>query len=133
MKVESFECFESVKLTSQQANQLMKLCEFPLNKKWKLLYRASRDGFGSMAFHSKCNKIPSTGVIIKSTNDYILRGFTHEILSCENLPVFKTDANAFLFSLSNNENKPLIMKCLEPDKAISCSIEVGPCFGGGSG
>ncbi len=35
----------------QQSIDLIKLCEFSPNDKWSLLYRGTRDGFGSDDFH----------------------------------------------------------------------------------
>jgi len=50
---------KSVILSNEQINELMKLCQFSLNQKWKLLYRASVDGFGSDHFHKKCDILPN--------------------------------------------------------------------------
>jgi hypothetical protein len=42
---------------------------------------------------------------------------------------FKFDPNAFIFSLINKLEKPLIVKCNEPAKAIFCADNYGPIFG----
>jgi hypothetical protein len=42
----------------------------------QLLYQASRDGFGASDFHSKCNGITGTLVVVKDTNSNIFGGFT---------------------------------------------------------
>ena len=42
---------------------------------WKLLYRASKDGFTSNTFHAKCDGINNTLIIIKANNK-IFGGFT---------------------------------------------------------
>ena len=39
------------------------------------------------------------------------------------------DENAFIFSLINKLNKPLKMKCIRPESAIYCSLNLGPNFG----
>jgi len=44
-------------------------------KSWRLLFRASRDGFAAENFHSKCDKIKPTVTIVKSKNN-IFGGFT---------------------------------------------------------
>jgi hypothetical protein len=44
-------------------------------KKWKLIYRASKDGFNASSFHSKCNNQGPTITIIQSTNGNIFGGF----------------------------------------------------------
>jgi len=46
--------------------------------------------------------------------------------------IYKSDPNAFLFSLTNKDNKPLKMK-IDPNQhqhAIQCSLSSGPIFGG---
>jgi len=44
----------------------MALCEFSIDQKWNLIYRASQDGFQYVNFHSKCDNKPNTFIIIKS-------------------------------------------------------------------
>ncbi len=39
----------------EQSIELIKICEFSPNDKWSLLYRGTRDGFGSGDFHSNCD------------------------------------------------------------------------------
>ncbi len=46
--------------------KLLKLCNFEKEIKWKLLYRASRDGFQSKNFHDKCDGKVKTLTVIKS-------------------------------------------------------------------
>jgi len=80
-----------------------------------------------MDFHDKCDKKKNTFIIIKSTNDNVFGGYTEQDWTANS--DYKTDANAFLFSFINKDNKPLVMKCQEPDKAISCFGGNGPIFG----
>jgi len=48
--------FKSQILTDiEQSIMFIDLCEFSTNDKWSLLYRATRDGFDSSDFHSKCD------------------------------------------------------------------------------
>jgi hypothetical protein len=46
------------------------------DKKWKLQYRATRDGFSAKDFHSECDGIANTLTVIKSEHDNIFCGFT---------------------------------------------------------
>ena len=46
-------------------------------KIWRLLFRASRDGFTAAAFHSKCDDQGATVTIVKSGHN-IFGGFTEE-------------------------------------------------------
>jgi hypothetical protein len=112
-------------LSIQQTFELLKLCS--LSRNWELIYRASRDGFQADRFHSQCDRKPNTLVIIKSTNGNIFGGYTEQDWTHTNS--YKNDANAFIFSLVNKENKPLIMKP-QNQNVIYCLSSYGPTFGG---
>ena len=61
----------------QQYFELLKLCEFSPNDKWSLLYRGTRDGFGSNDFHSKCDGKSNTLTILKAKqSEFIFGGYT---------------------------------------------------------
>ena len=82
----------------KQYRDLMSLCRMD-GQKCQLLYRATRDGFGSADFHRKCDDKPNTLTIIKATNSTIFGGLTSESWSsCEK---FKSDFNDHVFSLIN--------------------------------
>jgi hypothetical protein len=60
----------------QQCLELIDLCEFSPNDKWSLLYRGTRDGFGSDDFHSKCDGHSNTLTIIKAKeSEFAFGGF----------------------------------------------------------
>jgi hypothetical protein len=60
----------------QQYFDLIKLCEFSPNDKWSILYRGTRDGFGSDVFHSKCDGLTNTLTLFKAKqSSYIFGGF----------------------------------------------------------
>jgi hypothetical protein len=64
-------------VNSDQSNQFIKLCKFYTKTEFKLHYRASRDGFSSKAFHSKCDRIPKTLSMIKvKDKPHIFGGYT---------------------------------------------------------
>ncbi len=113
-------------LSISQMIELMKLCGFSVNQKWKLLYRATQDGFEASKFHLKCNYKPNTFIIIKSANGSVFGGYTEADWAGNG---YKTDANAFIFSFINEENKTLKLKCNKPNYAIYCFIRCGPTFG----
>lgn len=50
----------------------------PLGKKYKLLYRSSRDGLTGKAFHERCNYQGPTITIVKpgETNGRVFGGYT---------------------------------------------------------
>jgi len=109
-----------------EIKDLMLLCEFPVDQKWALIYRATQDGFEASQFHSKCDDKPNTLIIIKSTNDNIFGGYTEHSWSGLG---FKVDPNAFIFSLINEDSEPLKIKWSK-NKSITCNNECGPIFGG---
>ena len=125
--------FESEILTSKLKMDLMKLCGIMPNEKWSLLYRASRDGFDSKDFHSKCDGHANTLTIVRVKGKaFLFGGFTSATWDCSEK--YKSDSNAFLFSLTNKENKPCQMKITShrSRSAIFCSAAYGPTFGGAS-
>jgi hypothetical protein len=115
----------------KQFSELIKLCQFSPNDKWSLLYRATWDGFGSHDFHSKCDGHSNTLTILKAKeSEFIFGGFT--TVTWESSSLFKSDPNAFLFSLTNRDKRPLKTK-IDPNKhqhAIHCNSDDGPTFGG---
>jgi hypothetical protein len=101
-----------------------------------LKYRASRDGFSAKNFHSKCDGIPNTLTIIKSTNGNIFGGYAEEAwTSGTNV----TDQISFIISLINKENKPFVsMFTSSPHPCqhlrqqfheLYCDSSYGPSFG----
>ena len=65
---------ESVILTNEEHRRVLKTW-LPIKSEWRLLFRASRDGFAALAFHSKCdNKGPTVTVVTSGGN--IFGGFT---------------------------------------------------------
>lgn len=120
---------DSTILTKEQKKNLLKLCDFARNKKFTLLYRATRDGFRSTDFHSKCDKFNNTLTIIKTNNSRIFGGYSEAEWSSKCSWVHSIDS--FLFSLENSEETSLIMKCNEPQYSIYSNINYGPTFGNG--
>lgn len=127
----SLKNFDSTILSKNKFDELMKFCEFPKNTKWTLLYRASRDGFGSNDFHSKCDAKPNNLVIVKSSQGYIFGGYTSEYWDTSDK--FISDEKAFLFTFVNSLEYPMKLSINQnfKNKAIYCSDKVCPTFGSG--
>ena len=53
-----------------------KLREWLGDYKWKLLYRASDDGYSAESFHECCDKKGPTLIVIKSSGGWIFGGYT---------------------------------------------------------
>jgi len=93
-----------------------------------LKYRASRDGFHSKDFHSKCDGIEKTLDVIKTTNGNIFGGYTDKAWSSHNEN--KDDPNAYIFSLVNKEDASFKTICSDNGySAIGCFGGMGPIFG----
>ena len=130
----SFDPFNSEILTDNQSSELINLCEFSSNNTFKLIYRATRDGFDSIDFHSKCDGHNNTLTIFKAMESSFIFG-AYTSVAWESPPLFsgkcKSDPNAFLFSLTNKDNKPCKMN-IDPNRiqnAIYCWSKCGPTFG----
>ena len=65
---------ESVILTNEEHRRVLKTW-LPIKSEWRLLFRASRDGFAALAFHFKCNNKGPTITVVKSGGN-IFGGFT---------------------------------------------------------
>lgn len=90
--------------------------------KFELIYSTTRDAWNNAGFHSKCNNINNTLIIIKTTEDKIFGGFTTKNWNSQQ-GVLKDDKNAFVFSFVTNKFYPVI----DGQKAIFTSSN-GPCF-----
>ena len=118
--------FDSVILNEQYKLKLRELCGFTKNK-FRLLYRASRDGFTAADFHNRCDHQAPTLTMIKTTKNFIFGGFTQAEWGG---PVgSREDSNAFLFSLVNKRNEPNLMRCHSVTTAIYSDPKYGPTFG----
>jgi hypothetical protein len=106
------------------------LIEMTKSSKGILLYRATRDGFTSQAFHSKCDGKGNTITIIKSHSNYVFGGFASSAWNSSNTLI--NDPNAFLFSLRRDgvsfKDKFTVT---EPRYALNGYSGFGPTFGGG--
>ena len=109
----------------------MNLCGFSYEHNWKLIYSASTDGFSAKDYHSKCDKIENTLLLIKSTHQNIFGGYMAKALDPNTEWI--NDPSAFIFSLVNKKKSPFISKCLNSGvEAICYNPSYGPVFGGGA-
>jgi len=121
---------ESEILTNEEHQQILKgWMPSDLQGEWRLLFRASRDGFATETFHSRCNNKGPTVTIVKSGGN-IFGGFTEQSSTSERNWV--TCSQAFLFSMVNPHGLgptklPLVTG--EEQFAIYCNSRYGPTFG----
>ena len=113
----------------KKENALARLCKFR-EKEFKLIYRASRDGFKASDFHAKCDNKSNTLTIIKTTKGYIFGGYI--AVAWNNKGGSRADPNAFIFSLDNPDSSPKLFPVKVGDScSICCHDSYGPIFGNG--
>ena len=92
---------KSLIMKEDEFNFIKLIIEVKINKKIKKLnklYQALFDGDSAQMFHSKCDDIPNTLVIIKSAGNRRFGGFTIKEWSSTYNESYAFDKNAFLFS-----------------------------------
>jgi hypothetical protein len=105
---------------------------FPRNLTYKLIYRASDHGFGVVDFHTKCDNIPNTLTLVESSGDSNVFGGFVKVEWDSVYSGYKSDTKAFIFSLRNKDQIPLVMECQQTDYATFNDNSLGPVFGAGS-
>ena len=96
---------------------------------YDLIYKATRDGDKSENFHSKCDNVENTLVIIKTTLGKIFGGFTTKLWN--HTANYTNDPLAFAFSI-NNQKIYNILDNKKGEFAIYPDNSYGPCFGQGT-
>ena len=114
----------------RQDEDRVELCKLS-SKQFKLLYRATRDGFRTSSFHAKCYHQPNTLTVIKTTKGYIFGASTS--LAWDSSSGWKAGASAFIFSLVNMHSTPHVVPAkADINKTIFSSVVCGPLFGFGN-
>jgi hypothetical protein len=105
------------------------LLDISIDRKWDLLYRATRDGFKASDFHDKCDGKSDTLVIIKAESGNVFGGYTH--LTWDTSGSDKSSTSDYIFSFRNKLNKKLKMHKRYNSllSSIFCSAKYGPVFG----
>jgi hypothetical protein len=100
-------------------------------KVWKLIYKATKDGFSSSEFHKRCDNKGGTVSVIKSANGNIFGGYCP--LSWNTSANYQFSMDSFIFSLVNGKNKPMQFKqtTINGQNSIYGNSGYGPTFGGG--
>jgi hypothetical protein len=102
-------------------------------RKFRLLYRGTRDGFQARQFYQLCGGHKDTVTVISSMNNCTFGGYTPAEWSGTK-GQFATDGegNSFLFTIKNPHNIPPRIFPLKPHRgttAIMINPEFGPTFG----
>eukprot|EP01084_Bolivina_argentea_P173670 300834_1 len=130
VKTPQFKRLESVIITAAEEKQLMKWIPNSGRCKFKLLFRATRDGFACAEFHKKCDGKGGTITIVRSQNqDHVFGGFSRQSWHIKG--AYSWDLDAWLFSLRNAKNTPQKFNCIKNyGSAIYGNKSYGPTFGG---
>jgi len=103
------------------------------NKRWRLLFRASKDGFASTQFHAKCDNKGTTVTVIHSTLNHVFGGYT--ALPWQSYgDAYQQDPKAFIFLLRSSNKlykKPQKWTVKVVSTSVYHSSGYGPTFGGG--
>lgn len=127
ISLKAFIGLDSSILDAKLVDELYKTCQFATSQRWKLLYRASRDGFQVDSFHKKCDGILNVLTVVKSSNGNVFGGYSD--VAWDKSGVNKIDNNAFIFSLTNFSKKAIKIECINGQPAIYCVSTNGPVFG----
>ena len=109
-----------------------KLCSWCGTVNLELIYRGSRNGFGSNNFHSVCNNKGKTLVLIKNTSGHVFGGFAS--VSWDSSCSYKQAPGSFLFTLTNMYGIQPIkfpLKNENDGSAVEHDGRYGPTFGSG--
>eukprot|EP01080_Neovahlkampfia_damariscottae_P009648 gene9648-1852_t len=99
-------------ISDDELLQMNEWCEY--NGNWKLIYKATRDGFSVHDFRSLCSDKGPNFCVIKTTNGCIFGGYTK--LSCKldgknsKYGSYRYDPKSFIFSFYNPNGKQKV-KC----------------------
>ena len=105
-----------------------------LNSKseWRLIYKASRDGFRATDFHRCCDNKGETVSVIRTTGGYLFGGYTD--IPWTSTAEWKASAQSFLFAFISHSlaNSPVKMDVLGSDCYAVYHQSTYCCtFGGG--
>jgi hypothetical protein len=94
----------------------------------RLLYRASRDGRQSYAFHQRCDNRSNTLTLIQTKDGEIFGGFTPLAWDSGNQHKDDPSGKTFLFALKTSDGSAEQRFPLQTS-AIYCAGSMGPAFG----
>ena len=105
-----------------------KIYEWCGDKKYKLLYRGSRDGSLSKNFHEKCDNQGTTLTLYRNDKECIFGGYTS--IPWSNQGDYKKSPDCFIFTLNNIHNtEPYKFPIKNDLGGVKHNINYGPTFG----
>jgi hypothetical protein len=102
------------------------------SKQFVLKFRATRDGWPTATFHSKCDECPSSVVVVQGENNNLFGGFTSKTWD-QAFRNWKTDNEAFIFLLHSADGSatPAKYTVSSASTAIYAHSSYGPNWGNG--
>jgi len=104
-------------------------CHSPMDLRFKLLYRATKDSFAATAFHKNCDQKGPTIVLIKSSDGHLFGGvnFAHWTSN----DTWSNSTGGFLFALNDGKHrkKASIFPNSIPTSSTYNGMATGPQFG----
>ena len=97
----------------------------PPVKELKMLFSGKRDGMLSNVFHSKCDQVGDTLVLVKSINGHSFGGFAKPPWNSNGTHIRDDSNSSFLFTCRNKTKHTLT----NLKYAICCNKDYGPTFG----
>jgi hypothetical protein len=111
--------FQGSKILSQvQSISLQNLIKFSTTTQFSLIYQASRDGFTLNNFHTICDSISNTLMIIKTSYTNNVFGFFTTKNWDGTSGLWQYDKDAFLFSFINQFDVAFKMNVSNPEYAL---------------
>lgn len=126
--------FDGSKIMSGSRSNLQKVLNsmYGVEKQcWKLLFRASTNGFSAGAFHRHCDGQENTMTVVLGSNGHVCAGFTDAswFTSKTSLGKCVTSEKSFLCSLWSTTSRPMRFDVKRKSFALIHHPEHGPIFG----
>ncbi|KAG4070335.1 hypothetical protein HA402_006477 [Bradysia odoriphaga] len=100
---------------------------------WRLVFRASTNGYSAAAFHRNCDGIAPVFVVALGSRGEISGGFSDVAWSkTSRKGGYIHSDRAFLFALNNGSDPPVKYDIIKKPYAICYHPECGPIFGAGA-
>jgi hypothetical protein len=100
-------------------------------KRFRMLYRSSRDGASAASFHLLCDDQGPTVTLIKSSGGYVFGGYAG--VAWSSTFTWHACPSAFLFTVTNPHGEPITRFMSNGDRgAVECRSWCGPAFGRGN-
>jgi hypothetical protein len=117
--------------TLEAFTSLIRHAPSPIGRRFKLLFRSTRDGALAAAFHGRCDAKGPTLTLIKDTVGNVFGGYTslHWSSPADDACLWLDDPRAFVFTVVNPHGDPPAL-FTKNFRNVYCQSSKGPCFSG---